>query len=107
MTRNLLIIVGVIVLFIGGFVVYTHYFVSDVTTDISLEPREDIAGKDIIDQLSKLPSEIKAPIFSDIAYEKLKDGTVELQDIPVGKNNPFAPIFAPVRSTGSNRSGGL
>lgn len=103
MIKNLLIIIIIISLLVLGFFLYTKFLVTEETSDLTIEPRDDLAGRDIIEQLNKLPNKIDGSLFQNPSYISLKDGGVQLQEIPAGKKNPFSPIFAPARGS-SNQS---
>lgn len=103
MTRTLLIIIGAIIVLGGVFVGYKYMFIDTASqnltvTDTSSADGANLPGEEIIAQLNRLPQDLDGTIFSDPSYLKLVDGTVQLPDLPVGRNNPFAPIFTASRT---------
>ncbi|HRH26466.1 MAG TPA: hypothetical protein PLF31_03305 [Candidatus Paceibacterota bacterium] len=99
MFRNLVIIVGVIVLFAGGFFAYTEFFVAEPAVLSVEELGDDFVGKDVIIELEKIRNvNFSNTLFSDPAYQSLVDGTIHIVDEPKGRPNPFAPIGAGVQS---------
>jgi hypothetical protein len=99
MLRNLLIIIGVIVLFAGGFFAYTEFFVEEPAVLSVEELGDDFVGKDIIIELEKIRNiNFSSSLFNDPAYQSLVDGSIQIVDEPTGRPNPFAPIGAGVQS---------
>ena len=51
------------------------------------------AGNEMLQLLLKLKSlSLDENIFEDEAFQNLKDFSLKLQEQPVGRNNPFAPV---------------
>lgn len=87
------IIVIVLALLAGGYFGYQKFTTSSedvVVTDTV--PRDGLPGAEIVAQLNRLPLELNVALFSNLAYARLTDGSIELSPIPAGKSNPFAPI---------------
>lgn len=93
--KMILIVVGVI---IGGFVLYS-YIAGDSSTSLiqaNNEPAsaEARAGeRAILDTLFQLKAiTLSGTIFTNVAFETLRDFRTEIVAEPIGRKNPFAPI---------------
>lgn len=99
MFRNIIIIVGVIVLAIAGFIFYGYLFGEPEAETVTLELDENFVGKPIIDELERIQNlSIDGKLFERTSYQALVDRTVEVAPEPFGRDNPFAPIGAGVAS---------
>ncbi len=100
MFRNILIIIGIVILAAAGFIAYGYFFASTPDAEtVTMELGEDFVGKPIIDELERIRNlKIDGTLFSRASYQTLVDRTVEVQPEPVGRDNPFAVIGAGVAS---------
>lgn len=99
MLRNLLIIIGVIVLTVGAFFAYTIYFVQEDSTLLVEEFGDQFVGREVVLELEKIRAiTLDGDLFSSATYQSLVDRSIEVADEPTGRNNPFAPIGGGVSS---------
>tara|TARA_Y100001949_G_C15869466_1_gene278844 strand:- start:220 stop:621 length:402 start_codon:yes stop_codon:yes gene_type:complete len=88
--------VGVVVVIAILFVVYINFF-SEPQDDALLSGEDQTMvnseiGREIVNTLNQLKVlEIDPEFFDDPVFQELTDFTVEVQERPVGKANPFAP----------------
>ncbi len=93
--KNILILTVVLA---GSFYSYSYFFggateSSEVLSVTSPSPENGDVGGDLLVTLSDLRSmKLEQSIFSDPAFQSLKNFRVELGSEPVGRDNPFAPI---------------
>lgn len=91
-------LIGIIVLVIVGALVYFFYIGNkapdvDSLLDSQATPDATAASSRILALLNQISSlKIDTSLFNDPAYQSLVDYSVPIPEIPVGRNNPFAPI---------------
>jgi len=96
--KNKKIVSGIIIL-IFGFIVYSVFFKSEVSTTqglvtgTSVSDAQLVAGKEILALLVDLKSiKLQSDIFRDRAFRSLEDFSIPISPEPQGRTNPFAPI---------------
>lgn len=107
-TKNILIVVGVIVLLVAGLYLYSEYFApvsggSDVTTQ---DANVNFPGMAISQELANIESlnlQAGTGLFTDPGYQSLHDSSVVLGTEPAGRSNPFAPVSGSVSASKSKK----
>lgn len=93
--NKLLIVLLVIIVLAGGYFVFSGGS-DDTSGNLLTATFADMdipAEQEIVSLLLKLRSiELKGDLFERDDFDSLVDFGVELQDEPVGRDNPFAPI---------------
>lgn len=93
--KNILILTAILA---GSFYLYSYFFSgveesSEILSVTSNSASSSDIGGDLLVILSDLKStKLDQSIFSDPAFQGLKNFRVELGVEPIGRNNPFAPI---------------
>lgn len=93
--KNILILTAILA---GSFYLYSYFFsdVEESSEVLSVTSNSDSSsnlGGDLLVILSDLKTiNLDQSIFSDPAFQGLKNFRVELGVEPIGRNNPFAPI---------------
>ena len=91
-------IIIVIVVIIAAFFAYNYLIkdqgsASDTSLTAEAKSTNFAAAKEILLLLNRMSNiKLDDSIFSDRAFQSLKDTTVTLKDQPIGRNNPFAPL---------------
>jgi hypothetical protein len=88
------IIIAIVVII--GVMVYLYWNGTKVPDSTTLEQTNgsDIAvGADVFKLLSEINSlKIDSTFFNDSTYKSLRDFTVDIPTLPIGRSNPFAPL---------------
>lgn len=100
------IILGVIGLFVL-FVIYNIFFLdadrnesTGLVRQESTVDRTSASGREIIRTLNKIKSITIDPDFFELAaFRRLEDFSIEIEERPVGKDNPFVPFNGLVATT--------
>ncbi|MFA6295650.1 MAG: hypothetical protein WC666_04555 [Candidatus Paceibacterota bacterium] len=98
------IFIGVLVLLAIIFYFYQSGKGSSSDTLEEVDMSNQMVGANILNLLNQISSlKIDKKLFSEPTYMALKDYTVEITPISVGRANPFAPIpgVPTVKETGS------
>jgi hypothetical protein len=79
---------------------------SSSTTLTETNVSDQAVGARILSLLNQISSlKIDAALFTQPTYMTLKDYTVEISPLPVGRVNPFAPIPGMPAASGSSAAG--
>lgn len=88
------ILIAVFIFVIIGFVFEKDNSQQALLSDGSGEQVASIAERELLSILLDLRRiELREEIFSDSVFISLKDFSQDLVPEPVGRNNPFAPVF--------------
>ena len=91
-------IIIMVVIIVVAIIAYFYYEGGNTVTSSSLETSQvtsdaQAAGARVLNLLNQIKSlKIDTSLFSDPAYETLRDYTVAIPQEQVGRANPFAPI---------------
>ena len=93
--KNLWIAVAVIVLAAVGYFYYKGVSSGSSSSAGVVEqgPDTSTVGSQVLSLLSQIKSlKIDTSLFGDPAYQTLRDYSVPIPSVPVGRLNPFAPL---------------
>lgn len=97
MTKNILIVIGVIVALVGGYFGIGYFNAptssGGLTPTVGGTSGSAIVGKEFVRTLVNLESlKLDEKVFTSAIFKSLVDFSVNLQPQPKGRRNPFAPL---------------
>ena len=104
-------VVVIIIIIVVALIAYFYYEGTLPATDSTLQvstasQNGQAVGANVLSLLSQIKSlKIDTTIFTDPAYQTLRDYTVAIPQENVGRSNPFAPIPGMSSTSGSRSSG--
>ena len=98
-----------IIILVAGGIAYFYFMGNQGSGSIGLEvvdTSKQAAGIRVLNLLNEISGiEINDKIFGDNAYQLLRDNTVSIPALPIGRANPFAPVPGMVTTLPSAGSG--
>ena len=94
MKKSTIIVISVLIVAV---IAYFYYQGSKAPASQTLQSQPDLAAQAVGSQVLALLNQIQSlridtSIFKDPAYRTLRDYSVEIPAVPVGRSNPFAPL---------------
>jgi len=100
--------ISVIAAIVIAAIAYFYYTGSTATsTSLVASTNNAAVGSQVLDLLNQIQSlNIDASIFSDPGYKTLRDYSVPIPTVDVGRPNPFAPLpgFSTTGTSGSGQT---
>jgi hypothetical protein len=96
MLKNLLFILGLVLLIAAGVVLYMNHERTTVATEDDTVDVEQISLNFLSQQAILREIRIESTFFADPRIRVLEDFRVTVPSEPAGRSNPFAPITAPL-----------
>ena len=101
--------VFLIIILVAGGMTYFYFMGNQGPSSVGLEvvdSSQQVAGVRVLNLLNEISGiEINNRIFGDGSYELLRDNTVQIPSLPIGRQNPFAPVPGMVTTLPSAGSG--
>ena len=99
----LVLVLGVLVAALVYFYISGNKTPESLTLQ-ALDNANQVAGVKVLNLLNEINSlKIDGAVFNDSSYRTLRDYTVEIPELPVGRSNPFSPVPGMVTSPGAGR----
>jgi uncharacterized membrane protein len=97
--------ISVIAAIIIAAIAYFYWSGSTATSNTIVSSDSSSVGSQVLDLLNQIQSlHIDANVFNDPGYKTLRDYSVPIPSVDVGRPNPFAPLPG-FSSAGSSASG--
>jgi len=101
-----LIITVIVIIAILVYFYWTGNKTSESLTLQELNNANQVAGTQVLNLLNEISSlKIDNEFFNNPVYKTLRDYSVEIPSLPVGRSNPFSPVpgMAPLQNGGASR----
>ncbi len=101
--KNLLLFIGIVaVLFIGYSVFFGNKETEVLTRAQATDTGESVVGRELLSTLLELRSiTLDEKIFGDEVFRTLVDFSQPILPLPVGRENPFAPLPGSIQANPS------
>jgi hypothetical protein len=104
-TSNKTWVWALIIVIVAG-LAYYFYENSTPASPVSANDADDTVGTQVLSLLNQIQSlHIDPSIFQDPGYMTLRDYSVVIPPVPVGRTNPFAPLSGTSSASAASESG--
>ncbi len=88
----LFVIAGIGLIGGGSYLSVQHVSAQNTPKDKTEAKTDEVISKDIISTLEKVENiTLDTTIFTSKTFQSLQDYTVDIEEMPTGRSNPFAP----------------